>query len=222
MIPMYRHFFGETADVVFDVGSRDGDDAEFFREKLGARWVYTIEANPKAAAATRARYPNFHTIETAVSDYTGTTSFLQINSPDKNFVGTSSIDVTKAERERIFDGMTTVIEVPVIRMDELLKRLDLDDVLIDIMKIDVETYTYETLIGLGDSIRDVKMMHLETELQYPREGHRNNLQVAEYMRSCGFWLLEVSYEWGWNIQDQLWINLALAERQPQPPEASEK
>lgn len=217
-----RHFGPGDADIVFDVGTRDGDDAEFLREKLNAKRVYAIDANPLAVKKTRAAYPKFEVIETAVSDYTGTTEFLQILSDDKNFAGTSSIDTTKEDREEIFRGLANRIEVSVIRMDQLLTDLDLTDNVIDVMKVDVESYTYETLLGLGDKLQDVKVYHLETERKYLRPGHRNNVQVAALMRSKGFWLYDLSYEWGQGIQDQVWINTALAGRKPRGRDLNER
>ena len=65
VIEAYRTYFGDTAQVVFDVGTRDGDDAEFLRENLHASQVYAIDANPAAVALTKKNYPNFEIIETA-------------------------------------------------------------------------------------------------------------------------------------------------------------
>jgi FkbM family methyltransferase len=213
VIEAYRTHFGETAEIVFDIGTRDGDDAEFFREKLNASRVVAIDANPIAVEKTRAVYPEFEVIETAVSDFDGTVKFLQIISDDKDFAGTSSIDTNKANDE-IFKGMTQTIEVPVIRMDNLLTDLGLGTSVVDVVKIDVESYTYETLIGFGSNLRKVKVFHLETERKYGRAGHRNNVQVAALMRSSGFYLYDLSYEWGPNIQDQVWVNSGLATKKP--------
>lgn len=212
VIEGYRTFFGDDdAEVVFDVGTRDGDDAEFLREKLNAGRTYAIDANPFAVNQTRAAYPHIEVIETAVSNYNGTAQFLQINDPDKNFVGTSTLDLSKEIVEHdIFAGKGTHITVPVTRLDKVLDDLGLTDSLIDVMKIDVETYTYEALLGLGKKLQDVKVFHLETERKYYRPEHRNNIQIAALMRPSGFWLYDLSYEWGNGIQDQVWINKKLS------------
>jgi len=210
VVQAYQEHFADTAEIVFDVGTRDGDDAEFFREKLDAKRVIAIDANPAAAEATRLAYPTFEVIETAVSNYTGTVKFLQVNSDNKDWAGTSSMDLSKAWREAVFEGITEVIEVPVVTLSDLIDDLGLSSSLIDVMKIDVESYTYEALLGLGEAIRQVKVYHLETERRYNRPGHGNNMQIAALMRHFGFYLYNVSYEWGDNIQDQVWVNKALA------------
>ena len=76
----------------------------------------------------------------------------------------------------------------------------------DVIKIDIEGYTYQALVGLGDIIWHTKIFHLETETRNLFDGHKNNLDVASYMQSKGFVLVDVSYEWGFGIQDQVWIN----------------
>ncbi len=221
VVEAHRQYFGGTAEVVFDVGTRDGDDAEFLREKLHASKVYAIDANPAAIALTQKAYPNFEIIETAVSDFTGTVQFFQNNSPDRGEMGTSSIDISKGTRADIESGLSQRIEVPVIRMDELLENLGLGSTPIDVMKVDTESYSYEVLAGMGEKVRNVKVFHLETERKYNRPGHRNNKQIAALMRHFEFFLVDVSYEWGYNIQDQVWVNTKLAKRPPRGQQVSE-
>jgi FkbM family methyltransferase len=204
-VEAYKKYFGNTANIIIDIGTRDGDDAEYFRQNLNGTEVYAFDANPLAVEETKKRYPDFAVIERAVSDYDGTTKFSQIISADKDLAGCSSI-------VRIHDvagkGTSTEIEVPVIRMDTFLKSLGITEV--DVIKVDTEGFSFEVVNGLGDYIHNVKLFHLETETFKRHDGHKNNLEVKSFMESKGFDLVDLSYEWGTTIEDQVWVNLKLA------------
>jgi len=200
-VDTYKQYFGGTAETIIDVGNRDGDDAEFFRQHLGGKHIYAIDANPIAVKETKEKYPKFKIFETAVSNYNGTTSFVQIVSDSKDEAGSSSM-----ENYSFFESATyNTIEVSVTRMDSFIKNFVSQDV-IDVVKVDIEGYTYEFLEGLGSYINSIKMLHLETETFERQEGHKNNNEVLNFMIDAGFLLAGVSYEWGPRIQDQLWIN----------------
>lgn len=200
-VETYKQYFGGTAETIIDVGTRDGDDAEFLRQQLGGKYIYAIDANPIAVEATMNRYPEFEVFETAISNYNGTTSFVQIVSDRIDEAGSSSI-----ENYSFFEGATyNTIDVNVIRMDKFIKEFVSQDI-IDFVKVDIEGYTYEFLEGLGKEINKVKMLHLETETFDRQEGHKNNNEVLNFMTNAGFLLAGVTYEWGPRIQDQVWIN----------------
>lgn len=199
----YRQHFGDTAEVIVDAGTRDGHDAAYLQEQLNATRVIAIDANPLAILRTRAEYPQFEIIETALSDYIGEASFDQIVSNREDFAGSSSL--TKAQD---FPGtLRNTITVKVTIMAELCNRLNLDRM--DVVKVDLEGYTYEFLIGLGELINKVKLFHLETETFNRHEGHHNNKEVMALMESHGFRLVDKSYEWGPRIEDQVWVNTAV-------------
>lgn len=200
-VEAYKKYFGNTANIIIDIGTRDGDDAEYFREKLDGKEVYAFDANPIAIEETKSRYPDFVVIERAVSNYDGTTKFSQILSEDKDLAGCSSI-------VRIHDvhgrGATAEIEVPVLRMDTFIKSIGLNK--IDIVKVDTEGFSFEVIDGFGEHIHNVKLFHLETETFNRHDGHKNNLEVKSFMESKGFELVDLSYQWGPTIEDQVWIN----------------
>lgn len=209
VVGAWQTYFGpKGAKLVMDVGTRDGDDAEYLRQKLKAKRVIAIDANPIAVEKTRTAYPSFEVYEIAVSDFDGETEFVQIVSDNKDLAGCSSMNHSKIDSEEIFRKSDHhIIKVPVTRLDTLLGGVEpYKDNPIDVIKIDIEGYTYQALVGLGDIIWHTKMFHLETETRALFEEHKNNLDVASYMQSKGFVLVDVSYEWGFGIQDQVWIN----------------
>jgi FkbM family methyltransferase len=204
LVAIYKQHFGETADVIFDCGTRDGDDAAYLKEKLNAKSVYAIDANPLAVAETRRLHPDLIVIETALSDFVGETSFTQIQSERKDFAGSSSF-----VSHQNFDGAEyNQIVVSVTTMARLLQELQVEGH-IDLIKVDLEGYSYEFLKGMGDYLPKVKVFHLETETFRRHEGHHDNEEVKQLMSEAGFRLVEVSYEWGPVIEDQVWVNTTI-------------
>ena len=201
-VKIFKEYFGNTAKIIIDVGTRDGDDAEYFKEKLNGKEIYAIDANPVAVALTKSNYPNFNIFETAVSDFDGKTSFEQILAEDKDKAGCSSI-----VRIHEFDGITNnTIMVPVTRLDTFFKENGLHDKTIDIVKVDVEGFSYEVIVGMGNQLQNVKLFHLETETFLRHKGHKNNEDVKRFMIKNNFILKNLSYEWGPTVEDQVWIN----------------
>jgi FkbM family methyltransferase len=211
VITEYKKYYGDFAPIIMDIGTRDGDDAQFFKENLNSLLVYAFDANPKAALATKEKYPEFDVFDLAVSNYNGTTTFMAVDTGDKNVDGCSSIYASKivANEGNNFAGKYTEIETAVTRMDTFIEKAGLSNAVISIVKVDIEGFTYECIEGFGEYVKSVLVFHLETERTSTHPNHKDNLKVAELMHSLGFALVDVSYEWGWGIQDQVWINKAL-------------
>lgn len=200
-VDAYRKYFGDTANTIFDIGTRDGDDAEYFRQKLNGSKIYAFDANPLAVEETKKRYPNFNVVGVAMSNYNGKTKFIQIVSEDKDLEGCSSFVNIHNTSGR---GSQYEIDVDVVRMDTFLNDVKIDSV--DVIKIDTEGFSYEVLEGMGSAIHNVKLLHIETEVFNRHPGHRNNEDIKKFMLEKDFTLVDVSYEWGPTVEDQVWIN----------------
>ncbi len=203
LVSYYKIYFGDTAENIFDVGTRDGDDAQFLKQMLNAKNIYAVEARPEAAQLTREKYPDFIVFETAISDFSGETEFYEIVSDDADYVGSSSIYNNKFERP---EYPHKIIRLPVITMNDLIENNNLSSTIFDIVKVDIEGFTYQLLCGMHRYIKNVKMFHLETEKWSTHTTHRNSIEIANIMRSHGFKLVGKQYQWGEDIEDQIWIN----------------
>lgn len=225
VVGIYKKYYAQTANIIIEVGSRDGENADYLRTKLRAKKAYAIEANPALVVGIAERYPKLTVREIAISNFDGEADFLQVISDDINLLGTSSLDISKAKREEIYKTTETeVITVKVSRLDSFLAKEKLVEKTISVIKIDIGGMTYQALLGFGELIKNVKMFHLKTERKYDHPSHKNNLEVAGYMRHHGFFLAGVFYEWGPNIQDQIWMNKALLPEEVKalPKEISER
>ena len=195
-----KHFDGPISKIV-EAGSRDGDDAQWILERLPAQedvQVICVEARKNAAEAIQKKYPNFLVFATAVSDFVGSSKFVEMT--ENEFAGSSSLVL---ERQNVYPTESIIIDVPVTRLDMILPSGT-----IDILKIDVEGHSIPVISGMGNRMQDVLVAHIETETPDRKVWGEssNNLEVMEIMHDLGFSLADVSYQWGWSIQDQTWIN----------------
>lgn len=196
----YKTTFGYADHpVVWDVGSRDGDDGVELAERISNNppelfWdratVVAVEPNPEQAEIIRKNYPKMTVLELAVSDVSGSADFM-VYEGDEGAVGSSSLNLGWKED----DLQGHIIRVQLERLDALM-----GDEMVDVMKIDVEGHSLQVLHGLGDKLQQVKVLHVETE-----EWTKSDKMVADYMTKQGFLLEDVMEEWG-GMPDQVWVN----------------
>lgn len=201
------HFGLSSKPVVYEVGSRDGNDGVELAQRIYSGYdlwkdskVVLFECNPPQVDVIKRNYPNATLITQAISDKTGTVEFLQIHG-DKNQVGSSSMNLNRANETWAKSHST--IKVQTRRLDHVIKELGHQKTDIDIMKIDIEHYTWEALQSLGKYLRNVRVFHLETEIEGVARD-KTNMDIALFMQERGYICSALENEWGESIQDQVW------------------
>lgn len=212
VITNYRKFFGDTAQIIIDVGTRDGEDLAYLSKLTKDKYrLIAIDANPEAIEVTKDRYGHlFEIYENAISDFNGTDIFWKVNHEREDYRGCSTLFSSRIAFQEDLQGHLEQIPVFVLTMDFLLNSIGLTDGIIDIVKVDTEGYTWQVLQGFKHNLRNVKLLHLETEKKSTHMYHRNSFAVQDFMEENGFYLADISYEWGWDIEDQIWVNKELA------------
>lgn len=208
-VATYVENFGTTdKPVVYEVGSRDGKDGEELAQRIYSGidlWqdsdIVLFECNPPQIEVIKQDYPKATLITTAVSDKECEVEFMQIHG-DKNMMGSSTMNT---RRNDPWIKETTTIKVKTRRLDDVIKELGHKE--IDIMKIDIEGYTYEALESLGKYLKNVRVFHLETEIEGVAR-NKTNLDIALFMQERGYMCTALENEWGENIQDQVWVRNA--------------
>lgn len=212
-VDTYIKYFGPTQKpVIYEVGSRDGNDGVELAQRIldtGVQsnhlmlfpnsTVVLFECNPPQQEVIKRNYPQATLIKEAISDEPGEVEFLQIHG-DNNMVGSSTMNTKRSDK---WIKETSTIKVKTRRLDDVIKELNHTKTEIDIMKIDTEGYTAEVLRSLGKYLRNVRVFHLETEIEgYARA--ETNLDIALFMTEKGYKCTSLEGEWLPNIQDQVW------------------
>jgi len=202
-----RHFGAVSEPLVYEVGSRDGNDgyelAQRISESVNDKNIVLFECNPPHAEAIRKNHPSVTLVTDAISDKKGTAEFLQVSGA-KDIAGSSSLDLSRVKEPWIKDY--TTIRVKTRRLDDVIESLGHQNKEIDIMKIDIEHYTWEALQGLGKYLRNVKVYHLETEVEGEAKD-KTNLDIFKFMEERGYKCTALENEWGEHIQDQVWVRI---------------
>ena len=214
VVTNYRKYFGSKAPLIIDIGTRDGDDAYYLYRELQGTKVIAIDANPKCFQLTKSRYPWMSTHQCAITESNGEITFTEVISEDIELLGTSSIfskDTSIDPPASYYEGKTQEITVPTVRLDTLLVKTA-DTGTIDVVKIDTEGYSWQVLQGFGKRLKDVKILHIETENVQLHPDHITGDKISEFMKTNGFVLVDASHEWGSKMEDQVWVNPSLAIR----------
>jgi FkbM family methyltransferase len=206
-VETYKKHFGLASNpIIYEVGSRDGNDGVELAQRIysGSNlWqdstIVLFECNPPQIEAIKQAYPKAVLITEAISNKKGTVDFMQIHG-DKNMMGSSTLNTKRNDR---WIKNTSTIKVNTRRLDDVIKALQHETTDIDIMKIDIEGYTYEALESMGQYLRNVKVFHLETEIEGSAQ-NKTNLDIALFMQERGYLCVAIEEEWGPLILDQVW------------------
>lgn len=183
---------GGRVGTIVEVGARDcAETLDFHRAFPGAR-IFAFECNPATLPACRAavrRLERVRLIEKAVSDREGTVRFYPTD-PVKTRTkhahgnpGASSLFRARPDypHETYAQNEIAVEATTLVRL-----MRDEDIAAIDLLWMDIQGAELLALKGLGERLRDVKLIHLEVEFLPIYEGQPLFPEVHRYLRNHGF------------------------------------
>jgi FkbM family methyltransferase len=197
----YRKYFGDTANTVFDIGSRDGDDAKLLSDQLKVKNTYIFECHPECFKRIDEKYPEFNNIRIAVSNFTGQSIFNAVYTNDIE-MGVSSM---KDRNDDWYDVRNA--DRITVNVDTIKNLIDFYKIPrpIDLVKIDVEGCTFEVLEGFEQYLDEVKMFHMEVEEVAIWQGQHLFDEIISLMINHDFVLVDNRY-YGPHSADHVWIN----------------
>lgn len=164
--------------ILFEAGSKTGDDALWLAKKLSIpnEGVFIVEPHSKFFSDIIQKYPQFTVLNLAIFNKNGTMVFHEANNLDD---GRSSL----MDRE-IYTKNFTQKEVKTVRMDTLMKELNIDTV--DTFKLDVEGASYEVLESFGERICDLKSVQIEAEYKEVWKQQKTYSCIIDFMTDNNF------------------------------------
>ena len=180
--------------LIFDIGSRDGNDAKLIGNSFKNSNIYAFEAHPEEYKIHKEANNDIHWINIAIYDYDGKIKFYPktINS------GIHSI----RDRGELYGK--DVIEVNCCKVSSFLKNNNLRSP--DVVKIDVEGCSLEVLKSFEEYISEVLVFHIESETQKYFKDQYLEESVFGFLKESGFKMTTYSIPQNLDQHDSIWIN----------------
>jgi len=192
-----KYIKDEEIKYIVDAGSLDGGDAIFFKHKYPIANVYAIEGLPENFDKYLSNNTNITPVNAVIANYDGTITYYQ-----KNINGIHGI------YNRGDEYGTRTLVLPCYKLSTIMMKYNIPS--IDVLKIDVEGATLELLHSLEDNLRNIKIMHIETETYDFFKGQHLHDEVCLFLIKNNFKLIEITFvEILLNKyqSDSVWINL---------------
>lgn len=187
--------------TILEIGARDGNDSNYLMEKfnLNPSDIYLVEPNYISIKNIKKKYPEFNLFECAINTFDGECDFYNIT--EEETIGISSVlNRTDNYYNTVPCEKTTV---KCITGEELMKKIDKK---IDYCQIDVEGMSYEVLITLGNHIKDINYILIESEYREVWKGQKLYKDIEEYLKKTHKMVFNMKS----SIQsNSLWINKKL-------------
>ena len=188
---------------LIEVGANLGQDSAYLSHKLriNPKDVYCFEPIEEYAKYIKDTY-GFQVTIKAVSDSKQISDFFLPDDPINN-LGSASL------KFHVLNSKITR-QVDVIRLDEWMIHSSLSSV--DLLKIDSEGNSFEVLSSLGDLIRSVKIIQLETEVVRIWDQQYLEKDVFNLLEKSSFVLLDYNISSDSIQADSIWARRDIIER----------
>jgi FkbM family methyltransferase len=154
--------------TVCDVGSMDGSEALLFRRTLPSASILALEPNPGnfavMAADERLRRSGIHVLPVAASDCRAVAPFFVIDADYSPGRDRARRGISSLYERADWTQLTSSIQVPTVRIDELLVSEALDAGPIALW-IDTEGMAFEVIRGSSGVLSSTQLIHVEVETQ---------------------------------------------------------
>jgi FkbM family methyltransferase len=173
--------------VVIDIGAHDGSSFALPYSQDPDTTVYAIEPNPILVQQLRSHNrPNLRVYGVAMGEVEGMSAFY-LNRDDQT---SSLLPATCEGAWQAFAPQldpVDVIEVPVQRLDDFLRREGIVEV--DLLKIDAQGFDFQVLKGAGNALQSIRRIQLEVQLQPLYQGSGSKAEIVAYLSDRGFELV---------------------------------
>jgi FkbM family methyltransferase len=207
---LWAQAFDGDAAVIWDVGSRDGEQSLQLLHKFPAAAGVAFEPNPDtqhlvAKAASTSKRLDF--LPVALSDVDGEAVFMKIDRERTQTAwadgnpGASSLFAASAEYPHE-TYVQTPVNVRTMRTDTYLKTGGSAP---DIIWMDVQGAELHVLRGFGSAIADVGLVSVECSLREMYIGQPLAAEVVDFMASRGFLWWSCPNRGSWQF-DAMFVN----------------
>ena len=172
-------------DIVLDIGAHYGESIELFLNNFKIKKIFSFEASPLNFKTLKMNHENlnkkFNNTKIIIENLaTGnedklfsinqlaesSSSTLKKINTDSNYLKKKFFFLKKKKDGNLFYKL----DIKMIRLQNYVTKNNIEN--IDLIKIDTEGYENETILGLGDKIKNVKLIFFEH--------HYDNMIIKNY------------------------------------------
>lgn len=201
----------ENINIIFEFGSRYGEDTIEFAKRFPHSRIFAFECNPNTLEFCRNNLKNYNNItltEKAISNYDGEVAFYAI---DKEKTITTWVDGNQGASSLLKASGKYEVEkyaqkeiyVDAITLKTFMLENNIDD--IDLLWMDIQGGELNALKGLYDKIKKVKIMHIEVEFFEIYENQPLFKEILSFLDESGFKFLGFTQN-GYYSADALFVN----------------
>lgn len=184
----------KNLNVLFDIGANVGQTANGLVQYFPKSSIYCFEPASKTfniLSQNFANYSNVKCIQRGMGSVSGSANIILHDNSELNTI------VSNGPRENLKTGEEIIL---LDTVDEFAKSQNITH--IDFLKMDVQGWEMEVLLGAEDLLRDKKIRFIYTEVGF-RKGDRDMQHFSEindYLENQGFWLCGFydQFRWGDN------------------------
>jgi FkbM family methyltransferase len=192
LFKIVKKYLGKKVEVIFEFGSRYGEDTIEFAKIYPQSKIYAFECNPNTLAICKKnteKYLNIKLIEKAVGDIDGTIKFYPIN-PAKTITtwedgnqGASSL-FKASGKYPIENYVQDEVDVPIVKLSTIMKEYSLSH--IDILWMDIQGAELLALRGLENQLDNVHFIHTEVEFMEIYDSQPLFTEIKNYLLCYDF------------------------------------
>ncbi len=209
--PFPRFINKESIKTIFEIGSRDAQDALALNNYYHPEKLLIFEANPAAqdiCAQAISGVENTTLIRAAAAEVPGFLSFFPVVSSHQNRDGveTNNFGASSLFKASGLYGETYIqeeIKVPSKRVDAVCEEFGIENV--DLVCMDVQGAEISVLKSFGDKIFDVKYIITECTVVNQYVGQAQLHDINTFLSDRGFRLVAVNMEY-WGFGNFLYVN----------------
>lgn len=184
---LVQRLCGKNSPVIIDGGAHRGDFVHAIRRVLPNASFICFEPAPELVSELRATFigdPLVVIVAAALGDVASTAKFNLNKALATNSLLPSADQTTGSLRELITTQATVDVEVTTIdaALDELNQPV------VDIIKLDLQGYDFPALIGATQALRTASVVVVEVWFAQVYKGAADYLQVCTLMHERGFGL----------------------------------
>lgn len=186
----YKKLIKTEKPVIIDIGAHTGESVDFFSKIFPHAEIYSVEPDPKSyQKLVKNVSSNVRTYNVAVGSSNKTLSFYQYDKPHLN----SLYPINKDSLDSLGYAESceeNKIDVSCITLDTLVKKLDLNNVEIDLLKIDVQGAELDIFSSGQKALTNINNITLELNLFDFYEKKNNFLSLESLLN--GFELYAIT------------------------------